>query len=133
MFTKKVISRMIKGPILHIFGSKIILLFVKILSYMILQKKKKCAVDVMTWVVNKKVISRCQRSNFTHFWIKNKYVVQRSKELIDILTSKNDVKNMLRSYNSYAKKERNKLILKLPKQQLRHVIFWIFQIILFSL
>ena len=59
MFTKKVISRMIKGPILHIFGSKIILLFVKILSYMILQKKKKCVVDVMTWVVNKKFISRC--------------------------------------------------------------------------
>ena len=60
MFTKKVISRMIKGPILHIFGSKIILLFVKILSYMgSYRRQKKCAVDVMTWVVNKKVISRC--------------------------------------------------------------------------
>ena len=60
MFTKKVISRMIKGPILHIFGSKIILLFVKILSYMgSYSRKKKCVVDVMTWVVNKKVISRC--------------------------------------------------------------------------
>ena len=44
MFTKKVISRMIKGPILHIFGSKIILLFVKILSYMgsYRRRKKMC-------------------------------------------------------------------------------------------
>ena len=41
MFTKKVISRMIKGPILHIFGSKIILLFVKILSYMGSYSRKK--------------------------------------------------------------------------------------------
>ena len=49
-----------EGPILHIFGSKIILLFVKILSYMgSYRRQKKCVVDVMTWVVNKKVISRC--------------------------------------------------------------------------
>ena len=58
-----------EGPILHIFGSKIILLFVKILSYMgSYRRQKKCVVDVMTWVVNTKRLFLDVRGPILHIF-----------------------------------------------------------------